>query len=243
MSPRELIVSYLNQEAPDFVEGVSLLQSYSNKTATCALLLENRDAVKLNKLLRQVLLDMPAAQVPSKPVEVSAIAQEVKSAVKMPAAKGSLEEALLKKFSDSLREINSLKTRLFYIGRDAEGNELPLSKLQEEERFTLSRKIFAINNESLELLKDLKHYQLTGQIRERENFTVEAPLKKVNPSDYKGKENCRKAVAKLKGKIAEAEKLITSTSNKKQLEKLSRKISEWKVKLFNKENELKQYGI
>ena len=148
------------------------------------------------------------------------------------APRGKVEQELHREWVGLLKQIEDLKQKLFFIGRDAVTGKpnAKLSKDEKEQRKEISRMLVGkggLNEQCLKNRDALRYYGEFGKLPERTRIEVPAMERKVEGDVYLLKENARKQASKLRAKIRKDPK--------------HKSAPEWNQKLLKEEDDLKFY--
>lgn len=226
------LVTWLNDNRPDYDEGLAILMSYEDKPALCAQLRQYKNPTKLReslvKLFEKVKTKM-ANPVPDKK-EVRKILVEVKKDPEAVPKDKVLRELHIEGIG-VMKEIDSVKGTLYMIGRNpASEQTMPLSDEDIKQRFTLARILVGdggLNDKWKKIQANKVYYNTTGEVP----VVVSTKTEIVVTGDYLEKENCRKQISKLKRKISKAKINVQTITDEDERLSILADINVWEAKL------------
>lgn len=205
--------TWLNTRKPDYNTGLALLLSYSNKPALYAQLSEYKDVKLLSVVLKGLMNDAKekitpttAPQALNEPI-TEATEPSVVRVAGVPNDK--VLQQLHNEWIDLLKQIGDLRQKYYFIGRDASTGK-PKNKMTTDEkaqRKEIARLLVGkggLNEQCLENRDAKRYYEEFGRLPERKRVELKPEERKVEGDVYLLKENARKLVGKLKGKIKKA---------------------------------------
>ena len=233
--------TWLNANRPDYNEGLAILMSYEDKPALCTQLQQYKNPQKLYESLEKLFEKVKAKR--TNPIhekkEVRQILNEVKKNPEAVPADKVLRDLHMQGIS-CMKEIDSVKGTLYMLGRNpANEQTMPLSDEIIKQRLAVA-KILAgdggLNDKWTRINAMKDYYQRTGEMP----LVAEAKNENVITGDlYRAKENCRKQISKLKGKIETAKKDLVTSIGADRTDLLTN-LNIWEAKLKVEEGKMEQ---
>ncbi len=234
------LCNWLNARKPDYNAGLALLLSYTNKPALYKQLSTYKNEIQLRSVIARLLEDTKS-KMHATSSQASISAPVLPEASKEPsspitasvsAPRDKIEAQLHKDWVSLLKQIEDLKQKLYFIGRDA-GTGKPnriLTDAEKDQRKEICRLLVGtggLNSQCLENRAAVNYYRSTGMVPVLKKIVLAPEERKVEGDLYLLKENSRKLVSKLKSKIQKGGS--------------QEDLAEWQSKLQTAEADLKFY--